>query len=131
MSRPLKLAVPLVTVLAVRVPQAVAAGWRSAAAVRGLGMSDWLRQSIDPDSVQVTGKARSKATKRRYSPADPALVVAVNRVGNNINQMARVLNRQALTGERVDLLRCLRVLAEIERQVTVIAIPSTPQIETC
>lgn len=126
MSRPLKGPVPLATVLAVRVPHSVAADWRSAAAERGLGMSDWLRESIDPDAVRVTGKAQTKPTKRRYSSADPALVAALNRAGNNINQVARVLNRQVLAGERVDVLRCLRVLTQLQQEVTVIAVPSSP-----
>lgn len=126
MSRPLKAAVPLATVLAVRVPVDVAADWRREAAERNLGMSDWLRQSINPDAVRVTGKSQSKATKRRYSRTDPALVVAINRVGNNINQVARVLNRQVLAGERVDVLRCLRVLVQLQEDVTAIAIPSGP-----
>ena len=134
MSRPLKTAVPLAAVLAVRVPLAVAAEWRRAAAARGLGLSDWLRQAIDPDAVRITGKARLKAAKRRYSPADPAMVIAVNRVGNNINQIARSLNRQALTSERVDLLRCLRVLSEVQHEVAALAVPSTQdkrQAATC
>lgn len=126
MSRPLKGAVPLATVLAVRVPQSVAADWRSAAAERNLGMSDWLRQSIDPNAVRITGNARVKATKRRYSPADPALIAAINRFGNVANQLARVLNRQVLAGERVDVLQCLRVLVQIQQDMTVFAIPSVP-----
>ena len=133
MSRPLKGAVPLATVLAVRVPHAVAADWRSAAAERGLGMSDWLRQSIDPSAVRVTGKSPAKATKRRYSPADPTLVAAVNRVGNTVNQVARVLNRQVLTGERVDVLRCLQVLVQIQQDMTAIAmsVPNKRQLTPC
>ena len=123
MSRPLKSAVPLAAVLGVRVPVEVAKRWREQAAGRSLSISDWLRQAIEPDSVRVTGRiGGSTMTRRKFSAADPALLRAISRLGNNLNQIARALNDASLRAERVDALRCLQALREIQRQLAALAL---------
>lgn len=111
----------LTVVISVRLPAALAAEWRAAAAQSGLLMSDWLRQVVGRGAVRVVDYRRP-APRRRFSPVDPALLAAVARVGNNLNQAAHVINRHALLGQRVDALRCLNVLAEIQRELSAIAL---------
>ena len=118
MSRPLKSRVPLAAVLGVRVPVDVAKRWREQAATRRLSISDWLRQAIEPESVRVVGMiAAPKMTRRRFSAADPQLLLAVARVGNNCNQLAHAVHARAVRSERIDALRCLHILAEIQREL--------------
>ena len=64
---------------------------------------------------------RRPQPRRRFSPADPVLLLALARLGNNANQLARAIHTNALRGERIDTLRCLRVLAEIQRELETLA----------
>jgi hypothetical protein len=61
----------------------------------------------------------TEARRRKPIPrVDPALVLAVGRIGGNLNQIAQWLNREMLAG-RVDLdgLSVARRLLTIERQL--------------
>ena len=121
-TTPAKAKQPLLTkVVSARVPAEVADAWRAAAGAVGLAMSDWLRQAVDRDAVRVVDYRRP-APRRRFSLVDPALLAAIARVGNNLNQTAHVIHRDALIGQRVDALRCLNVLAEIQREISAIAL---------
>jgi len=96
-----------------RVPAAVAAKWRAEAARSGVCISDWLRAAVDPGRVRLTGlKTPGRRIARRQ--ADPLLVEAIGRYGNNLNQLARLANTGALSGEPVDV---LQVLVVIERHL--------------
>ena len=89
-------------------------------------MSDWLRQSVRPGEVRVTDYRRPQP-RRRFSQADPSLLLAVARLGNNCNQLAHVLNTHALLAERIDTLRCLHVLREIQVSLAVLAKVPVPE----
>ncbi len=88
-------------------------------------MSDWLRQAVGPGAVQVTDYRRPQP-RRRFSQVDPSLLLAIARLGNNCNQIAHVLNAHALRAERVDTLRCLHVLREIQREISALAKAPAP-----
>lgn len=115
----------LTAVVSARLPAAVAAEWRAAAAGSGLVMSDWLRQVVDRDSVRVVDYRRPRP-RRRFSPVDPTLLLAVARIGNNVNQIARLMNEHSLGAQRIDALRCLRVLVEIQRELASVAHAHVP-----
>ena len=118
---PAKSKQPLLTkVVSARVPAEIADAWRAAAGAAGLAMSDWLRQSVDDGAVRVVDYRRP-APRRRFAPVDPTLLAAIGRAGNNLNQTARAIHRDALFGQRVDALRCLKVLAEIQCELSAIA----------
>ncbi|SDX03113.1 mobilisation protein (MobC) [Ruegeria halocynthiae] len=62
----------------------------------------------------------TEARRRKPAPrVDPALVLALGRIGGNLNQVARVVNRALLIG-RVDMdtLAVALQLVVIERQLT-------------
>ncbi|SCZ53955.1 mobilisation protein (MobC) [Epibacterium ulvae] len=64
----------------------------------------------------------TEARRRKPAPSvDPTLVLAVGRIGGNLNQIARFANRALLAG-RVDLntLAMARQLVVIERQLALI-----------
>ncbi|MEP7295242.1 MAG: hypothetical protein ABI702_03575 [Burkholderiales bacterium] len=106
----------LTVVVSARIPESVAQEWRAAAADSGLPMSDWLRQSVHLNAVPVIDY-RPPKPRRRFSPADTALLHAVARVGNNLNQLAKLMQDLALRAQRIDTLRCLRVLVEIQLEL--------------
>ena len=82
---------------------------RAKAEAAGLPATTLLREALG-----LTEARRRKPIPR----VDPALVLAVGRVGGNLNQIARWLNRAMLAG-RVDLdaLTVARRLLTIERQL--------------
>ena len=83
---------------------------RAKAEAAGLPAATLLREALG-----LTEARRRKPIPR----VDPALVLAVGRIGGNLNQIARWLNRAMLAG-RVDLdaLTAARRLLTIERQLT-------------
>jgi hypothetical protein len=107
----------LTVVVSARIPTSVAADWRAAAAESGLLMSDWLRQVVERDAVRIVDY-RQPRPRRRYSPVDPALLLAVARIGNNCNQLAHSIHTKTLRSERIDTLRCLRVLVAMQRDLS-------------
>ena len=61
----------------------------------------------------------TEARRRKPAPrVDPALVLAVGRIGGNLNQIARFVNRALLAGQvDLDALAIARQLVVIERQL--------------
>ena len=93
---------PLDKMVTLRVDAATRDDWQARARAAGLSLGDWLR-------VQVSGVSggRHVAPRRKPPPlADPKLLAAMSRIGNNLNQIARAANRQQWPGE-IDLLHRL------------------------
>ncbi len=109
--------------LGARLPASVAAAWRAQAAASGLSVSDWLRRAVDPRRAPLTG-LRTPGRRLARRQADPALVEAVGRLGNNVNQVARICNRGALAGRPADAVEVLRVLSLIERHLRELTQPA-------
>lgn len=72
-----------------RVSQQTRAEWQARARAAGLPLGDWLRTHISDQ-----GGRRTLPRRRPPLPADPALLAALARIGNNLNQLARAANRQ-------------------------------------
>ena len=84
----------------VRLPEQVATGWRAAAAAAELTVSDWVRGQVAAARPgEHAGWVGRRPPRRRTGlgravapPVDPAVVVQLARIGNNLNQIARHLN---------------------------------------
>lgn len=82
---------------------------RAKAEAAGLPAATLLREALG-----LTEARRRKPVPR----VDPALVLAVGRIGGNLNQIARWLNRAMLVGRTdLDSLTVARRLLVIERQL--------------
>ena len=92
---------PLDRMVTLRVDSATREEWQARARAAGLSLGDWLR-------VQVPSGTARQITPRRNPPpvADPKLLAAISRIGNNLNQIARAANRQQWPGE-IELLHRL------------------------
>ena len=88
----------------VRMDEDTLDSWRVCASEADLTLSDWLRSRIGEGRLQP-------GPRRDPPPADPALLNAIARIGNNLNQLARAANRQQWPDRAELLLR----LAAIER----------------
>ncbi|WP_223296116.1 plasmid mobilization relaxosome protein MobC [Thalassobium sp. R2A62] len=100
---------PLTETFVFRCSAAEKAQLRANAEAAGMPAATLLREALG-----LTEARRRKPIPR----VDPALVLAVGRIGGNLNQIARWLNRAMMAG-RVDLdgLTVARRLLTIERQL--------------
>lgn len=100
---------PLTETFVFRCSAAEKAQLRAKAEAAGMPAATLLREALG-----LTEARRRKPIPR----VDPALVLAVGRIGGNLNQIARWLNRAMMAG-RVDLdgLTVARRLLTIERQL--------------
>ena len=91
--------------LTIRLPRETLDRWQRLARDSELPVSEWLRGQV--------GVGRPKLGRPRKPPpsADPALLSAIARVGNNLNQLARAANQQ----QWPDRLSLLERLIYIER----------------
>ncbi|WP_300069887.1 plasmid mobilization relaxosome protein MobC [uncultured Ruegeria sp.] len=100
---------PLTETFVFRCTTAEKAELRAKAEAAGLPSATLLRESLG-----LTEARRRKPVPR----VDPALVLAVGRIGGNLNQIARWLNRTMLVGRTdLDSLTVARRLLVIERQL--------------
>ncbi|WP_353392176.1 hypothetical protein [Ruegeria sp. HU-ET01832] len=100
---------PLTETFVFRCTATEKADLRSKAEAAGLPAATLLREALG-----LTEARRRKPVPR----VDPALVLAVGRVGGNLNQIARWLNRAMLVGRTdLDSLTVARRLLVIERQL--------------
>lgn len=84
------------------------APWKSRAAAAGLTLSDLVRSLLSPSSAPV---GRPKRASRKE---DPALILAVTRIGINLNQLARWANKSRIG---IDQVQMLAALSSIESDV--------------
>jgi len=100
---------PLTETFVFRCTVAEKAELRAKAEAAGLPAATLLREAL----------GMTKARRRKPMPrVDPALVLAVGRIGGNLNQIARWLNRAMLMGRTgLDALTVARRLLAIERQL--------------
>ncbi|MDA7428270.1 plasmid mobilization relaxosome protein MobC [Primorskyibacter aestuariivivens] len=100
---------PLTETFVFRCTAAEKALLRAKAEAAGLPAATLLREALG-----LTEARRRKPVPR----VDPALVLAVGRIGGNLNQIARWLNRAMLVGRAdLDSLTVARRLLVIERQL--------------
>ena len=95
--------------ITLRVSAQTRSEWQARARAAGVPLGDWLRSQIaDP-----AGR-RPLPRRKPPPPVDPALLAAIARIGNNLNQLARAANRQQWPAP----MRLLAQLIRIERAVT-------------
>ncbi|WP_417259355.1 plasmid mobilization protein [Celeribacter sp.] len=100
---------PLTETFVFRCTASEKAQLRAKAEAAGLPAATLLREALG-----LTEARRRKPVPR----IDPALVLAVGRIGGNLNQIARWLNRAMLAGRvNLDALTVARRLLTIERQL--------------
>lgn len=111
----------MVSKISLRLPVSVCLAWKDAAASAGLCLGDWVRMQVAVDGVdQVVSKKPTPRkvpdlNQRRFVPVDPALINQVARLGNNLNQIARSINRYGLVAS--DQFQLLEQLLLIEQQL--------------
>lgn len=92
-----------------RLKPAEQADWQAQAEAEGITLSDLIRKRMG--SAKPTG-IEPKRQRRMGRKADPALLAALGRVGNNLNQVAKWANTYKTDAEARQV---LAVLVSIER----------------
>lgn len=89
-------------------------------------MADVVRLCLFAIGVPArTSDAPVPAARADVRRADPDLMRAVARIGSNVNQIARAANRQAVGGERLDLITLLATLIQIEQHLAALSRAAT------
>lgn len=97
-------------VIAVRLPCSLVEKWQSKAAASDMNVSDFVRQSVDESSIEIVGRRRK--TPRMTKAADPALVLQLARIGNNLNQLGRWCNTYKAGADAALILSALLKIEE-------------------
>lgn len=96
MARPKKTNVALDKMIGVRIDRDTLSEWTALAKASDLTIGEWAR-------IMIQNNKNALPTVRRPPPpaADPKLLAAVGRCGNNLNQIARAANRNELDNRNV------------------------------
>lgn len=80
--------------------------WLTKARSHGLNLSDYLREFLEV----------SQSSRRRPPPpVNPLLIMQVARAGNNLNQIAKVVNGALRHGDEIDTIAVLAELVAVDR----------------
>lgn len=89
-----------------------------------------VRQSIEERKPKLKVKTVIEIVKR-YQKTDPALLLELARIGNNLNQMARALNiiknANPQEQQKLDIFSCFQVLKAIQNDLEQV-FPALPKI---
>ena len=96
-------------VLRVRCTDDEHADWLRKARAEERSLSDYARHTLSTEPM-----------RRRVRPpeVDPALLAAIGRAGNNLNQISRALNTDRKAGRAIDLIAIRALLMTLDRQLT-------------
>ena len=101
-----------------RLPASLASSLLAEADNLNLTLSDVLRLKLsDADRSIIVTERKVQKVRREYTQADPDLLRQIAIIGNNLNQIARTLNKAKLTGTPVDLIKNIAVLTAIEQEL--------------
>lgn len=121
MARPQKTGEELIAVT-LRLPRAFINRVDEISKMTGVSRSDIIRPRIDTrsdSSIIVTNIPAPSKRQRlsKASAADPKLLMQLAAIGNNLNQIARGINADALAGKSFEKISILICLESIERQI--------------
>ena len=94
-------------ILKIRVSDDELSQLRERSPVNSRGLSPWIRSLALGQRVK----------KDRFPPVDPQLISSLSRIGNNLNQLARLANTQAASGFDLEAQKVLVVLNEMHEQL--------------
>ena len=98
--------------------------WQAMARTADLPLSDLLRQRMEQPMVAAP---RRRQRRLRTESADPAMLRQLAAIGNNLNQIARVVNSTGLKPTDTALL--LSYLAGMQDELRLIREPEKPEPE--
>ena len=76
--------------------------------------------TVSAESLDVSIEPKKKREQIKQPPIDPALLFQIGRIGNNINQMAKVLNiirQEPKLVSNFSFLECFHVLSQIQNDL--------------
>lgn len=113
--------------ISARLPASLASSLLAEAENLNLTLSDVLRLKLsDADRSIVVTERKVQKARREYTQADPDLLRQIAIIGNNLNQIARTLNKSKMVGSPIDLIANLSVLTAIEQELNKFLPPSRP-----
>jgi len=78
-------------------------------------IAQYIREQLDLNlDPKDTRKIYTETQKKVYKETDPKLLYELNKIGNNLNQIARVLNQKK---DDVNTVEILQSLVSIEKEI--------------
>lgn len=78
-------------------------------------IAQYIREQLDLNLDQkYTRKIYTETQKKVYKEPDPKLLYEVNKIGNNLNQIAKYINTQK---DDINIVEILKSMVEIEKQI--------------
>lgn len=99
------------------------AKWQARAEAEGVTVSDLLRRGGD---MPPSGRPKPRPVIRRTVEADPALIRQLAGIGNNLNQLARIVNQYGIEPE--DVTRILTYLAAMQADLEQLRADAQPVV---
>lgn len=110
--------------ISIRLTSAEAACVRAIAKSTGSNMADLIRTRLLSAGAVLEPVGRHPvAGKALSNKGDPELARQVARLGSNLNQIARAVNRQAGQASHIDVIKLLAIMLAIEQQVSQLCRP--------
>lgn len=109
-----KRAIQFPKVVSARMTEAEWSRLKAEAEIAGVSPSELLRARC---LVDAKGRPRRSCSKQRVHPDIKRLISEVNRIGVNLNQIARALNVAAKHANPVEILAVLTALRAIEAEL--------------
>lgn len=102
-----------------RLPASLVARFHALAREQGVTVSDVLRAHLTPEESKPIGKPvpRKRPPLAKVSGTDPALMRQLVGIGNNINQVAKMVNSAHLSVKPVDAMEILIRLRSMEQSL--------------
>lgn len=91
--------------------------WESKAQDAGISVANLIRRLLNTKEVDRVPLA---ASPRKFTATDPKLIAQVSKIGNNINQIAKILNQSRLSNS-IEIIELMEQLLVIERQVRAVS----------
>lgn len=104
-----------------RLPPSIATHWKAAAKAQSKTLSDWLRAQIYDLEIRMQETHQKRRCIREtivsYQRVDPELIRELVRVGNNLNQIAKQMNRATVCGQQIDVVSFIAGLVAMQREL--------------
>lgn len=97
---------------------------RAIAASAGLDTANLIRSRLLEAGMAVEPTRRHTVIAKAHgTKCETELTRQLARLGNNLNQIARAVNRHAVRGDRIDVIKLFAVMLAIERQLVLLYKP--------
>ena len=99
MARPLKENAGLTVVFSFRTTEEVAEKWKNKVGASGYSRSEFFRHAVEENKTVVSPSKTPRIVRPKKTQDEQRIVFLLAQLGNNVNQIAHVLNTAKVAGK--------------------------------